>query len=149
VGFAIIQIGTRATTDEVVFAEKSDFELLGVHAMEGLRLVLDPHGARLLHSGPALAAQNVAPKRTLRGRRRSAATRRLTPQELEDFRDAEVIQCTRMHDVRNLRKHPDGTIGLHTSGEVPTKAELDALEVVRLHRAAKQRPSSRRRTEES
>lgn len=56
VGFAIIRIGEYFTTDEVVFAQKGDLQLLGARTMEGLGLIVDPRRKRLVASGPHLAA---------------------------------------------------------------------------------------------
>lgn len=38
IGFAIIRVGEEITIDEVVFAQKGDFQHLGTRALEGLNL---------------------------------------------------------------------------------------------------------------
>jgi predicted aspartyl protease len=55
IGYAIVRVGTRETTDEVVFAEPGDHLLLGARALEGLGLMVDPRGKRLIDRGPKLA----------------------------------------------------------------------------------------------
>jgi len=55
IGEAVVEcLGERATT-VVVFAEDGDAEVLGVHAMEGLRLEVDP-ATRQLRKVEALLA---------------------------------------------------------------------------------------------
>jgi predicted aspartyl protease len=55
IGYAIVRVGKRETTDEVVFAEPGDHLLLGSRALEGLGLMVDPRGKRLVDRGPKLA----------------------------------------------------------------------------------------------
>jgi predicted aspartyl protease len=56
IGFAIVHVGRRFTTDEVVFAEPGDAELLGARSLDGLGLVPDPRRKRLVSAGPIPAA---------------------------------------------------------------------------------------------
>lgn len=56
VGYAVLRVGRRETTDEVVFARPGDMRLLGARAMEGLHVRVDPVGKKLISAGPALAA---------------------------------------------------------------------------------------------
>jgi len=56
VGFAIVRIGDRFTVDEVVFAEEGDLLLLGARTLEGLNLMIDPAGKKLVAAGPLPAA---------------------------------------------------------------------------------------------
>ena len=56
VGYAIIHVAGRKTTDEVVFAEPDDLSILGARAMEGLSLRIDPREKLLVSSGPKLVA---------------------------------------------------------------------------------------------
>ena len=44
------------TPDEVVFGEPDDLAILGSRTLEGLNLMVDPVGKRLVDSGPAPAA---------------------------------------------------------------------------------------------
>ncbi len=44
------------TIDEVVFAEPGDMTLLGARTLEGLSLVVDPRGEKLVAAGPLPAA---------------------------------------------------------------------------------------------
>lgn len=55
IGYAIVRVEGRETTDEVVFAEAGDHLLLGSRALEGLGLMVDPRGKRLVDRGPKLA----------------------------------------------------------------------------------------------
>ena len=41
IGFAIVHAGGAATADDVVFAEESDFVLLGARSLDGLNLRVD------------------------------------------------------------------------------------------------------------
>lgn len=59
VGFAIIRVGKCITTDEVVFAEKGDFQLLGARTLEGLNLKVDSRNKKLVASGPIVSAGNI------------------------------------------------------------------------------------------
>lgn len=45
-----------ATPDEVVFGEPEDLVILGSRTLEGLNLMVDPVGRRLVDAGPAPAA---------------------------------------------------------------------------------------------
>ncbi len=57
VGEAVVEcLGRRATT-AVVFAEESDNEVLGLHALEGLRLEVDPVSGQLREVEAVLALQ--------------------------------------------------------------------------------------------
>ena len=56
VGFAIIRVGDTITTDEVVFAEPGDLQLLGARSLEGLNLRVDSRSKKLVAGGPILAA---------------------------------------------------------------------------------------------
>jgi len=56
VGFAVLRVGTYFTIDEVVFAEKGDFALLGARTLEGLNLVVDAVKKKLVAAGPIPAA---------------------------------------------------------------------------------------------
>ena len=55
IGFAIVHAGGASTVDEVVFAEATDFPLLGVRSLEGLNLRVDPVRKMLVDAGPMLA----------------------------------------------------------------------------------------------
>jgi clan AA aspartic protease len=56
IGYAVVHAGESATVDEVVFAEESDFALLGVRSLEGLNLRIDVVRKKLVDAGPVLAA---------------------------------------------------------------------------------------------
>ena len=58
IGFAIIRVGKELTTDEVVFAQKGDLQLLGARTLEGLNLKVDTRNKRLLAAGAFIAAGN-------------------------------------------------------------------------------------------
>lgn len=55
IGYAIVHAAGTATIDEVVFAEESDFPILGAHSLEGLNLRVDPVKKQLVDAGPMLA----------------------------------------------------------------------------------------------
>jgi predicted aspartyl protease len=55
IGYAIVHAGGTATIDEVVFAEETDFPILGAHSLEGLNLRVDPVRKTLVDAGPILA----------------------------------------------------------------------------------------------
>lgn len=56
VGFAILRVDQQITTDEVVFAQPGDLQLLGARTLEGLNLRVDPHLKKLVAGGPLPAA---------------------------------------------------------------------------------------------
>jgi predicted aspartyl protease len=56
VGFAILQVGSNFTIDEVVFAEPGDLALLGARTLEGLNLTVDSTRKKLVVAGPVPAA---------------------------------------------------------------------------------------------
>ena len=59
VGEAVVEcLGRRATT-VVVFAEEADSEVLGLHALEGLRLEVDPVSGQLREVEAVLALQGA------------------------------------------------------------------------------------------
>jgi predicted aspartyl protease len=60
VGFAIICLDKFFTIDEVVFAEKGDFSLLGARTLEGLNLTVDPRRKKLVAAGPLPAAATLS-----------------------------------------------------------------------------------------
>ena len=55
-GYVIVHVAGRATTDEVVFAEPGDLTILGARSMEGLSLRVDPRTKQLVSSGPKIVA---------------------------------------------------------------------------------------------
>lgn len=59
VGFAILHVGNAVTTDEVVFGEDGDLQLLGARTLEGLNLRVDSRNRKLVAAGPLIAAGNV------------------------------------------------------------------------------------------
>jgi predicted aspartyl protease len=59
IGYAVVHAGESATVDEVVFAEESDFALLGVRSLEGLNLRVDVVSKQLVDAGPVLAAASL------------------------------------------------------------------------------------------
>jgi predicted aspartyl protease len=56
IGFAILQVGSYFTIDEVVFAEPGDLALLGARTLEGLNLTVDSKRKKLVTAGPVPAA---------------------------------------------------------------------------------------------
>ena len=61
VGYAIIRVGQRETVDEVVFAEKGDYVLLGARALEGMLLWVDPQNKKLIEIEASPVAKVVVP----------------------------------------------------------------------------------------
>ena len=59
IGFAVIRVGNQFTTDEIVFAEKGDLQLLGARTLEGLNMRVDSRNKKLVASGPVIAAGNI------------------------------------------------------------------------------------------
>ena len=59
VGFAIIRVGDALTTDEVIFGEPGDLQILGARSLEGMNLRVDSRAKKLVAGGPILAAQKV------------------------------------------------------------------------------------------
>ena len=62
IGFAIIRVGKEITTDEVIFAQKSDFQRLGTRTLEGLNLKVDLRNKKLVGAGPIAIPGNVIQK---------------------------------------------------------------------------------------
>ena len=58
IGFAIIRVGDELTTDEVVFAQRGDLQLLGARTLEGLNLKVDSRNKKLVAAGALIAAGN-------------------------------------------------------------------------------------------
>jgi predicted aspartyl protease len=56
VGFAILRVQDVITTDEVVFAQPGDLQLLGARTLEGLNLRVDSRSKKLVAGGPLPAA---------------------------------------------------------------------------------------------
>ena len=59
IGFAVIRVGGELTTDEIVFAEPGDLQLLGARTLEGLNVKVDSRGKKLVVAGPLMAAGNA------------------------------------------------------------------------------------------
>lgn len=55
IGEAVVECEGDARTTVVVFARPGDGEVLGLHALEGLGLEVDPHGRRLRKRARLLA----------------------------------------------------------------------------------------------
>jgi len=55
-GEARVHAAGTVTPDEVVFGDPEDLMILGSRTLEGLNLMVDPVGKRLVDSGPAPAA---------------------------------------------------------------------------------------------
>lgn len=62
IGYAVLKIEQSETVDEIVFAQKGDLQLLGARALEGLNLIVDSRGKRLVGAGPIVAAAAVSPR---------------------------------------------------------------------------------------
>ena len=55
-GEARVHVAGTVTPDEVVFGEPGDLIILGSRTLDGLNVMVDPVGKRLVDSGPAPAA---------------------------------------------------------------------------------------------
>lgn len=58
-GYAILKVDKAETTDEVVFGQRGDLQLLGSRALEGLNLRVERRSKRLVAAGPVIAAGAV------------------------------------------------------------------------------------------
>lgn len=56
VGYVIVHVAGRRTSDDVVFAAPGDLSLLGARSLEGLNLRVDPRAKRLVPAGPRITA---------------------------------------------------------------------------------------------
>jgi predicted aspartyl protease len=56
VGYVIVHVAGKATSDDVVFAEPTDLTILGARSLEGLNLRVDARRRQLVSAGPILAA---------------------------------------------------------------------------------------------
>lgn len=61
VGYAVVRVSGRETTDEIVFSEPGDYVLLGARSLEGLLLWVDPLGKRLIEIEGHPVAKAVVP----------------------------------------------------------------------------------------
>src|SRR6185369_9731412 len=61
IGYAVVRVGQRETIDEIVFAEKGDYVLLGPRALEGLLLWVDPKNKKLIEIAAHPVAKVVVP----------------------------------------------------------------------------------------
>lgn len=61
VGYAVVRVGNRETTDEIVFAEAGDYVLLGARAIEGLLLWVDPRHKKLIEIDAQPVAKVIVP----------------------------------------------------------------------------------------
>jgi len=59
VGFAIIRVGDALTTDEVIFGEPGDLQILGARSLEGMNLRVDSRAKKLVAGGPILAVAQL------------------------------------------------------------------------------------------
>ena len=62
VGYAVIHSGEFETIDEVVFARKGDYALLGARTLEGFNARVDSRRKKLVFAGPVPAAGNIKVK---------------------------------------------------------------------------------------
>ena len=56
VGYVIVHVAGRRTSDDVVFAAHGDLSLLGARSLEGLNLRVDARAKRLIPAGPKITA---------------------------------------------------------------------------------------------
>lgn len=55
-GYVIVHVAGKATSDDVVFAEDTDLTILGARSLEGLNLRVDRRRKELVPAGPIVAA---------------------------------------------------------------------------------------------
>ena len=60
IGYAVIRSGEFETIDEVVFAKKGDYRLLGARTLEGFNARVDSVARKLVAAGPLPATGNRA-----------------------------------------------------------------------------------------
>ena len=60
VGYVIVHVAGKRTSDDVVFAEPGDLSLLGARSLEGLNLRVDARAKRLVPAGPIITATATA-----------------------------------------------------------------------------------------
>ena len=60
VGYVIVHVADKATSDDVVFAEPGDLTILGARSLEGLNLRVDSRRKELVSAGPIVAAVGAA-----------------------------------------------------------------------------------------
>jgi hypothetical protein len=56
VGFAILHVAGKHSSDDITFAEPGDLTLLGARSLEGLNLRVDPRAKQLVPAGPIVTA---------------------------------------------------------------------------------------------
>lgn len=56
VGYVIVHVAGKRTSDDVVFAEPGDLSLLGARSIKGLNLRVDARAKRLVPAGPRITA---------------------------------------------------------------------------------------------
>lgn len=61
IGYGLVRGGQRETIDEIVFAEKGDYVLLGARALEGLLLWVDAKDKKLIEIEAQPVAKVVVP----------------------------------------------------------------------------------------
>jgi predicted aspartyl protease len=76
VGYAVLRVDKYETTDEVVFAQPGDLQLLGCRALEGLNVRVDSRHKRLVAAGPIIAAPAIKVRRFPGGRKAPGPRRR-------------------------------------------------------------------------
>lgn len=57
--YPVVRVGGAVTTDEVMFGEACDLQLLGARTLEGLSLRVDSRNRKLVAAGPLIAAGTV------------------------------------------------------------------------------------------
>ena len=59
IGYAVIRVDDFETVDEVVFAVDGDPAVLGMRALEGFNVLVDPNRSRLIAAGPIPAVRKL------------------------------------------------------------------------------------------
>src|SRR5439155_9920623 len=101
VGYAVVRVGQRETTDEIVFAEKGDYVLLGARALEGLLLWVDPKNKKLIEIAAHPVAKVVVPGRVPPDKDQPLSTGLVIQGE---GGPPPVVEATKQKSVRSGRK---------------------------------------------
>jgi len=103
IGYAVIRVGQRETIDEVVFAEKGDYVLLGARALEGLVLWVDPKNKKLIEIEAQPVAKVVVPGKVSPGKDKPIITGSVIQGEGGPPPIVETVSTKRTRPKKSLR----------------------------------------------
>ena len=102
VGYALVRVGQRETIDEIVFAEKGDYVLLGARALEGLLLWVDPKNKKLIEIAAHPVAKVIVPGKVPPDKDQPLSTGLVIQGE---GGPPPVVEARKQKSVRSKRKH--------------------------------------------